>query len=58
MRKVFNYGNGNFQVNPSSFSPNSRKQPAVIAEYKVSTKTEEKELNFSQMLSAEIRALT
>lgn len=58
MRNVLNYVNGTFQVSPSRFSPNHKKQPEVIAEYKVSTKPEEKELSFSQMLNAELRSLT
>ena len=58
MRKVLNYVNGTFQVSPSGFTPNHKKQPVVIAEYKISTRPEEKELNFSQMLNAEIRSLT
>ena len=57
MRKVFQYGDNHFQVYPSRFTPNS-KQPEVSAEFKVQTKPEEKELSFSQMLNAEIRALT
>lgn len=58
MRKVFNYGNEMFHVTPSSFSPNQKKQPVVLAEYKISAEPEKKDLDFSQMLNAEIRALT
>lgn len=58
MRKVFNYGNEMFQVTPSNFSPNQRKQPVFVAEYKISVEPEKKDLDFSQMLNAEIRALT
>lgn len=56
MRKVLNYGGQIFQVTPSNFTPNKKPSP-VIAEFKVSTEPEKKELDFSQILNAEIRAL-
>lgn len=57
MRKVFHYTHEIYRVYQPNFSPKP-KQPPILAEVKVSAEPEKKELDFSQMLKAEIQALT
>jgi len=56
MNKLFQYTHEVYRVYQPYFTP-QQKQPPILAEVKVSTEHQEKELDFSQMLKAEIQAL-